>query len=176
MATTKTLHAQRGASLLEALLAASIAGVLTTAAVPAATDTMTRQQLGAGTSDLVATFNLARSEAIRRGGAVAVVPADAKDWSTGWKAFADRNDNGVQDDGEETLLERPAIAPGLAIQPFFGATYSGKVLSYSAEGRLHRPGKNLLVIGRLVITHSGLARSICFASLGVRITASATCD
>ena len=176
MTRTKTARAQRGVSLLEALLATSIAGVLTTAAVPAMTDTMSNQRLGAGTSDLFATFNLARSEAVRRGVPVAVAPADAQDWSSGWKVFADRDDDGAQDPGEETLVERPPIAAGLAIQPVFGATYSGKVLSYSAEGRLHRPGKNLLVIGRLVITHSRLARSMCFASLGVRITASAICN
>jgi len=176
MATAKTAKAQRGVSLLEALLATSIAGVLTTAAVPAMTEAMSNQRLGTGTSDLFASFNLARSEAVRRGEPVAVAPADAQDWSSGWKVFADRNDDGAQNPGEETLVERPPIAAGLAIQPVFGATYSGKVLSYSSEGRLHRPGKNLLVIGRLVITHNGLARSLCFATLGVRITASATCD
>jgi type IV fimbrial biogenesis protein FimT len=163
-------------SLLEALLATSIAGVLTTAAVPAMTDTLARQQLGAGVSDLFASFNLARSEAIRRGAPVAVAPADAENWSSGCKVFADRDDDGVQDAGEETLAERPPIAAGLAIQPFFGATYTGKVLSYSSQGRLHRPGKNLLVVGRLVATHHGLVRSLCFASLGMRIVASSSCE
>ena len=168
--------AQRGATLLEAVLASAIAAVLTTAAVPALTEGLARQQLGAAASDLFAAFNLARSEAVRRGAAVAVAPADAKDWSTGWQVFVDRNDNGVRDEGEEKLLDRPPTAAGLTIQPYFGATYPGKVLSYSAEGRLHRPGKNLLVIGRLVLTQKGVAHSLCFASLGVRIAAAATCD
>lgn len=172
----KTRGAQRGATMLETLLASAIAAVLTSAAVPAMTEGLARQQLGAAASDLLATFNMARSEAIRRGMPVAVAPADAKNWSTGWQVFVDRNDNGVRDDGEEKLLDRSPTANGLSVQPFFGATYSGKVLSYSAEGRLHRPGKNLLVIGRLVLTHQGLAHSLCFASLGARIAAAATCD
>jgi type IV fimbrial biogenesis protein FimT len=174
MATAR--RAQRGVSLLEALLATSIAGVLTSAAVPAMSDTLARQRLSAGASELFATFNLARAEAIRRTGAVAVVPADENDWSTGWRAFVDANDNGVQDAGEETILSRPPTAAGLSVHPHFGATFSGKVLTYNAEGRLHRPGKEGLVIGRLVITHNGLARSLCFASLGVRIHAAATCE
>jgi len=151
MATAKTAKAQRGVSLLEALLATSIAGVLTTAAVPAMTEAMSNQRLGTGTSDLFASFNLARSEAVRRGEPVAVAPPMRRT-GRALEGLCDRNDDGAQNPGEETLVERPPIAAGLAIQPVFGATYSGKVLSYSSEGRLHRPGKNLLVIGRLVIT------------------------
>ena len=173
---TRAQQFQRGASLIEAMLATSIAGVLTSAAMPAMTDAMTQQRLCAGSSDMFATFNLARSEAIRRGSAVAVIPADARDWSSGWKVFVDDNDDGVQDPGEDTLVERPRVAGGVTIRPYFGATYSGKVLSYSGEGRLHRPGAHRLVIGRLVLRLDGAARSLCFASLGVRVVAAPTCD
>lgn len=167
---------QRGVSLLESLLATAIAAVLGAAAVPALTEAQVRQQLGATTSDLFAAFNLARTEAIRRGSAVAVKPADGADWSGGWRVFADRNDNGVQDDGEESLLERLPAAKGLTITPRFGATYPGRVLSYDPQGRLHRPGKAGLVIGRLELAHRGLTRSLCFASLGVRIAPSTACE
>jgi type IV fimbrial biogenesis protein FimT len=143
--------------------------------MPAMSDAMTQQRLRAGSSELFATFNLARSEAIRRGSAVAVIPADARDWSSGWKVFVDDNDDGVQDPGEDTLVERPPVANGVTIRPYFGATYSGKVLSYSGEGRLHRPGAHRLVIGRLVLALDGTTRSLCFASLGVRVVAAPTC-
>lgn len=139
-------------------------------------DAMTQQRLRSGSSDLFATFNLARSEAIRRGTSVAVVPADALDRSAGWKAVADRNDNGVHDTGEETILERQPAANGVSIRPYFGATYSGRALTYTSEGRLHRPGGQGLVIGRLVLSQNGSARSLCFASLGVRMAGGATCD
>jgi Tfp pilus assembly protein FimT len=167
---------QRGATLVEMLLATSIAAVLGSAAVPAMSDGVAQQRLRAGSSDLFATFNNARGEAVRRGVPVAVAAADERDWSAGWKVFADANDNGVQDAGEDTLVERPPIAGGVSIRPYFGATYSGRVLSYSAEGRLHRPGGQGLVIGRLVLSLDGAARSLCFASLGVRSVAAATCD
>ena len=176
MRTPRFANQQRGTSLLEAMIATSIAGVLTTAAAPVLSETMTQQRLGAGSSELFATFNLARSEAIKRGHSVAVIPADARDWSLGWKVFADQNDNGVLDVDEETIVERPPTATGINIRPYFGATYSGRTLSYTAAGRLHRPGGQGLVIGRLVLSQNGAARSLCFASLGVRMAAAATCE
>jgi hypothetical protein len=68
------------------------------------------------------------------------------------------------------------VAAGVSIRPYFGATYSGRVLSYTAEGQLHRPGGQGLVIGRLVLSENGAARALCFASLGVRMVGAATCD
>lgn len=179
MARARKADAKRrqcGASLIEVMMATSIAGVLASAAIPAMKDALVQQRLRAGSSDLYATFNLARSEAIRRASSVAVMPADAQDWSSGWKVFADRNDNGIQDADEETILARPLPAEGVTIRPYFGATFSGKVLSYSGEGRLHRPGAQGLVLGRLVLALDGATRSLCFASLGMRTVAAATCD
>ena len=171
-----TTWQQRGVSLIEALLALSVAGVLTTAAVPAMREALVQQRLRGSSSDLHASFHLARSEAIRRGGSVAVAPMASQDWSTGWRVFADRNDDGIQDAGEETLVERPLAAEGISIRPYFGSLYPGTVLSYNAEGRLHRPGGRGLVLGRLVLTLDGVVRSLCFASLGMRTVAAATCD
>jgi type IV fimbrial biogenesis protein FimT len=167
---------QRGTSLIEVLLAMAVAAVLGSAAVPSMAGAMTQQRLRAGSSDLYASFNLARSEAIRRGSSVAVVPADASDWSRGWTVFADGNDNGVRDAGEELIVERLPIADRLQIKAHFGATFSGKVLTYRSSGRLHRPGGQGLVIGRLALTLDGESRSLCFASLGVRPVAGAVCD
>ena len=167
---------QRGASLIEAMMAISIAGVLTSAAVPTMKDALVQQRLRSGSSDLYATFHLARSEAIKRASAVAVTPIDSQDWSKGWRIFADRNNNGIQEADEETVVERPLAAEGMTVRPYFGATFPGTVLSYNAEGRLHRPGGQGLVIGRLVLTLDGATRSLCFASLSMRTVAAATCD
>ena len=167
---------QQGASLIEALMAVSIAGVLAGAAVPTMREALVQQRLRSGSSDLYATFHLARSEAIRRGSPVAVTPVDAQDWSNGWRVFADRNDSGAQDADEETIVERPLAVEGMSIRPHFGALFAGTVLSYNAEGRLHRPGGQGLVLGRLVLTLDGAVRSLCFASLSMRTVAAATCD
>ncbi len=177
-ASGQTIRRRRdhGASLLETMIAVSIAAVLAGAAVPAMREALVQQRLRGGSSDLLATFHFARSEAIRRSSPVAVTPADSQDWSNGWRVFADRNDNGAQDAGEETLLARPLAAEGMSIRPHFGALFPGTVLSYNPEGRLHRPGGQGLVLGRLVLSLDGAARSLCFASLGMRTVAAATCD
>jgi len=74
------------------------------------------------------------------------------------------------------ILNRPALAVSLTIRRYFGATSTGKALAYSGEGRLHRPGGHGLVIGRLVLTESGAAGALCFASLGIRMVPAATWD
>lgn len=167
---------QRGASLVEAMMALSIAGVLASAAVPAMKDALVQQRLRSAVNDLHASFHLARSEAIRRAVSVAVTPVDGQDWSKGWRVFVDRNDDGAQQADEETVAERPLAADGMSIRPHFGALFPGTVLPYNAEGRLHRPGGRGLVLGRLVLTLDGATRSLCFASLGLRTAAAATCD
>lgn len=167
---------QHGVSLIEAMMALSIAAILAGAAVPAMKDALVRHRLRGGSSDLHATFYLARSEAIRRASPVAVTPADGRDWSTGWRSFSDLNDDGRQDSGEETLVERPLAVAGMTVRPYFGALFPGTVLSFNAEGRLHRPGSRGLVLGRLVLTLDGTSRSLCFASLSMRTVDAATCD
>lgn len=169
-------HGQRGVSLIETMLALTIAAVLGTASVPAMSGALERQRLGATTNDFVASLNLARSEAVRRGSAVAVTPADGASWASGWMVFADDDDDGKRDAGEQVLLERPRGMHGATATAHFGATYSGVVLSYSPLGYLHRPGANRLVVGRVVIRREQEARSICFASIGFRVTSGAACS
>lgn len=174
--TASATRRQRGASLVETMMALSIAGVLASAAVPVMKDALVQQRLRGVGSDLHASFHLARSEAIRRAGSVAVTPLDGRDWSKGWKVFADRNDDGLQQADEETIVERPLAVDGMSIRPYFGALFPGTVLPYNAEGRLHRPGGRGLVLGRLVLTLDGATRSLCFASLGMRTVAAPNCD
>ncbi len=170
------MRKQRGATLLETLLATAIAGVLTSAAAPAFGGLLSKQRLGSVGHDLLASFSLARSEAIRRGGAVAVAPARSGDWSSGWKVYADVNDNGRLDAGEMVIAERQLAFRGLSIAPRFGALHAGDALAYGSDGRLHRSGSHGMVLGRLVMSYGGEVRSVCFASLGLRITAAARCE
>ena len=170
------MRKQRGTTLLETLLATAIAAVLTGSAAPAFGGLLTRQRLGTVGCDLLASFNLARSEAIRRGSAVAVAPALSGDWSSGWKIYADLNDNGRHDVGEPLIAERQLAVSGLSIAPRFGALHTGDALAYGGDGRLHRSGSHGMVLGRLVISYGVDVRSLCFASLGMRVTAAATCE
>lgn len=167
---------QRGTSLVEIVTALAVAGVLTTAGMPSLTATMNSRHASPTTNELVAALNLARSEALARGSRVAIAARSNADWSQGWRVFADGNDNGVLDPGEQVIREFQLSAPGLTITPHFGVTYPGTVLSYESTGRLARPGGHGLVLGRLTLTQGSETRSVCFASLRFRVVKAMTCS
>jgi type IV fimbrial biogenesis protein FimT len=173
-ALTRQPRKQAGVTMLEVMMGLSVASVLTSAAVPAFDHLLSSRHLAPTTNELVATLNLARSEALARSARVAVAARDAN-WANGWRMFADANDNGVLDDGEPVIRDFSPAAQGLTITPSFGITYAGTVLSYNSTGRLARPGSEGLVLGRLTLAQGGEVRSLCFASLRTRVVKTATC-
>jgi hypothetical protein len=89
--------------------------------------------------------------------------------------FSASNDNGVHDPGEQVIRDHSLVAHGLTIQPNFGITYPGTVLVYDGTGRLLRPGGQGLVIGNLKLKQAGDERTLCFASLRLRVVNGAAC-
>jgi type IV fimbrial biogenesis protein FimT len=116
----------RGFTLVELLVVMTISAILIAAAVPSFQWLITTTRASNGTNDLIATFELARSEAIRRGVVVTVcrslnpsaLPAAlacsnaagggyaAGDWASGWVMFEKRGapPNNVFVDGQDTVL------------------------------------------------------------------------
>jgi type IV fimbrial biogenesis protein FimT len=160
--------------MVEVMTGLAVASVLTTAAIPALDNLLRSRHLAPTTNELVATFNLARSEALARGSRVAVA-AKGGNWTEGWQVFADTNNNGTLDSDEQVIRNFTPAAPGMAITPHFGVTYAGTVLSYESTGRLARPGGHGLVLGRLTLTQGGEVRSLCFASIRLRVEKAANC-
>jgi type IV fimbrial biogenesis protein FimT len=171
----KRIRRQAGVTMLEVMMGLSVASVLTTAAIPSLDNVMRSRHLVPTTHELVTTLNLARSEALARGTRVAVAARNAK-WAEGWHVFVDANNNGALDPDETVIRDFSPMAPGMAITPNFGITYAGTVLSYESTGRLARPGSHGLVLGRLTLTQGGDVRSLCFASLRMRVVRAATCS
>ncbi|MGE5319219.1 MAG: GspH/FimT family pseudopilin [Hyphomicrobiaceae bacterium] len=171
----KCIRKQLGTTALELVMGLSVASVLTSAAVPAFDKLMRSRHLVPTTHELVTTLNLARSEALARGTRVAVAARNAN-WAEGWKVFVDANNNGAHDADEPVIRDFAPAAPGMTITPSFGITYAGTVLSYESIGRLAHPGSHGLVLGRLTLAQGGDVRSLCFASLRVRVVKAATCS
>lgn len=171
----KRMRRQAGVTMLEVMMGLSVASVLTTAAIPSLDNVMRSRHLVPTTHELVTTLNLARSEALARGTRVAVAARNAN-WAEGWHVFVDANNNGVLDPDETVIRDFSPMAPGMAITPNFGITYAGTVLSYESTGRLARPGSHGLVLGRLTLAQGGEVRSLCFASLRMRVVRAATCS
>lgn len=118
---------QAGLTLVELLVALAILAVLAALAVPGFGAAITRNKLAAAANSFAALEALARSEAIKRGGRVALCAgagACGADWSAGWTVFVDQNLNCAMDAGEETLRQiRPAA--GLAVTASAGCVGFG---------------------------------------------------
>ena len=174
MSNARTLR-QAGATLLELIMGLLVASVLTMSAAPSFSHLLSSRDIAPVTSELLASLNLARSAAMTRQSHVAVAARD-DNWSHGWEVFVDANDDGVLDAGEIVLRSSVLEARGLTIAAHFGISYSGKAISYDALGRPQRPGSHGLLLGRLVLTQGSEARSLCFASLRVRVAKATTCS
>ena len=90
---------RRGFTLIEAVIAMAIAGILLGVAVPAWQDAMARSRASATRGELLATWTVAVGHAARTGTEVVLCPSagvecrNSFDWSEGWIAFADLDGN-----------------------------------------------------------------------------------
>jgi type IV fimbrial biogenesis protein FimT len=109
------------------MVVVSLLAVLGALALPGFDSLIERYRIRSASGDLTAAIYLARAEAIRRGGQVTLrrtsspdcAPAESNEWSCGWLVFADTNDNGAHEPGEERIQAWPsptgvkaAIPPG----------------------------------------------------------------
>ena len=72
-----------GFTVVELLIAMAVMGVFAALAAPALTTFISAQQVRAASTDLHASLQSARSQAITRNGPVNVTPAEG-DWARGW--------------------------------------------------------------------------------------------
>jgi prepilin-type N-terminal cleavage/methylation domain-containing protein len=96
-----------GLTLVELLVAMSIAAILAAIALPSFASFIDEQRLRAVTNELVADLNLARSEAIKRNTRVLVCPKagqsqnycdpNTKNWKNGWVVCYDVDQDGSCD-------------------------------------------------------------------------------
>jgi type IV fimbrial biogenesis protein FimT len=92
------------------MMAISIVGILLALSVPTFREFSQNNSVTAAQNDLVTTFSLARSEALRRNRPVSVCASadgtscgDQTMWNSGWIAFTDRSVAGVIDGDDVTL-------------------------------------------------------------------------
>jgi type IV fimbrial biogenesis protein FimT len=172
---TATISRQSGVNLIETLMGLLLASIVLAYAVPSFSQLMRARHLQPTTQQLYIAFQLARSEALARGRRVAVAARDGA-WTHGWDVFVDVNDNGRYDAGDIKIRSFEPIAENMTITPAFGATYAGLAIAYDPLGKPVRPGNQGLVLGHLTVTQGGQMRSLCFATLRVRIVTGTDCS
>lgn len=130
----------RGFTLTELVTVLAVAGILVTVAVPSLTNFLRTNRLTTITNDLIADFQVARSEAIKRGADVIVCNSNNQSsctggsWADGWILFADVDGSGswTQTASQEDVLvkKREALPAGTVINA------SSSIVIFNRQGLL----------------------------------------
>jgi type IV fimbrial biogenesis protein FimT len=117
---------KKGFSLLELLIVITLAALVTAVGVPSFQNTVANQRRTTAVNELALTFNLARSEAIKRVRYVSICKSadgetcggDAVEWEDGWIIFsnADNATPGSVDEGDEIIRAHPALNDSLTLR------------------------------------------------------------
>ena len=144
----------RGFTLVELMITLALAAILMSIGIPSFQSYMELNRLAAQSNQMVQSLNLARSEAGKRGGNIAVAPIVAGNWAQGWQVWVDTNTNNAVDAGEEILLTVAAITGGSTL------------VSTRANYRYQRSG-NVVAAGSFTLTaSSGGVRTISIIATG----------
>ena len=166
----------RGFTLLEVIVVVAIIAVLAAIAAPSFTPLIERWRVRQAVEGLQSTLYYARSEAIKRGGNVTVrkeatgtngctLASGTSDWDCGWFVFADTDDDGTLDAGEEVLQRFPAPTNVEVTRSANGAS-----IRFDRWGRPNAPyGFSLVPLNKS--TNDSAARGLCSSSGGrIRVT------
>lgn len=168
----RTAQAFRGFTLIEVLVVIAILGVLTALAGPSFTPTIERWRVRQAAENLTSTIYYARSEAIKRGGRVAIqklpnntngctTASSNQDWDCGWFVCDDTNDDNACD-ATEPVLQRYDTPANLQITRTGGGV-SIKLNRWGlVDGAL--PSFSLLPLNKS--TADQAARGLCMSSGG----------
>lgn len=117
----------------------AVTAVLLALAVPSMARIVDSTRLTFYSNSFLAAMYLARSEAIKLNGRVAMCKSGdgvrcltAGGWDQGWIVFHDPNDNGVADAGERILHYTQALASGFKL---WGNQNVARYISFTSSGR-----------------------------------------
>lgn len=80
----RTSQQQSGFTLLELMAVLAILGIIMAGSIELFDSLVKGQRIRSASFDLYTSLSVARSEAMKRGGNVTIVPSDPADWSRGW--------------------------------------------------------------------------------------------
>lgn len=108
-----------GFSLLEAMVALAVAGIIAVVGIPGLTSMYLDNRRTSITNDFISALQVARSEAIKRNQRVVVCASDDQSvcggsWSDGALIFADI-DNDLERDKDETIVSTVGSSGGVAV-------------------------------------------------------------
>ena len=99
------METSRGFTLIELMITLLVASILVTLAAPSFSNFIKDNRLTAQANTFIASVNLARSEAIKRGTSVYITSNNGTNWNGGWKVWVDQDGDTSYDSGEELRVE-----------------------------------------------------------------------
>jgi len=147
----------KGFTMIELLLVIAVAGMFAAMAIPSLDGLVKRNRIVSVTNDFLATYQLARDEAMLRGRRVTVCrrqqpatetavctnanlgddahcscatsnsPATADGWEDGWLVFEDTNENNVADNGEALIRVYDPINGLFTVRDADGSPHNSRV-------------------------------------------------
>lgn len=165
-----TLQRAKAMTLIELLLSVAIISLLAALALPGFRDLSDRFKVEAAVSQFHSAIMLTRSEAIRRGVRVDLVPSAAHEWRRGWLVFIESNNNQQADANEMVLHQSADLPAGLDV---VASLRDGKktYLAFDPSGRPRSAASSALPqFGTFTFTVGLQKRKIIMGFLGrVRI-------
>jgi type IV fimbrial biogenesis protein FimT len=140
---TRTTARHNGFSLLELMVTITVAAILLAIAVPSFRDVIHRNQVTAGSNDVLASLAYARSEAIDRGQMVSMCPssdgtactAAGQDFAQGWMVYTypagAASANKVYDAATSLLLRATPARAGVSIR-----SKGTEIVTFGQQGQL----------------------------------------
>jgi type IV fimbrial biogenesis protein FimT len=152
--------------MLELMIVVAILAVLAALAAPSFKDTIERVRAESAAEAMTSTMYYARSEAIRRGGAISVrkscsngaPPKTNADWDCGWIVATDANGNNVED-GTDVVLRRFEALSNMNMV----ATFNSSSLTFDRWGQPNTLGLGFIISAAPSATQM---RAFCVSSGG----------
>jgi type IV fimbrial biogenesis protein FimT len=151
--------ANKGFSLIELMVTLSVVAILFAFALPNLRNFIRNSRLSSGINDMLHSFNLARTEAVKRQAGNVVVcgssapmaasPACTYDSFRGWFVFVDTNQNWQHDAGEPVLEQHDLLDTSVTV----AVDANNNIVSYSPTG-FANPAAAKIPTGYMVLCDS----------------------